>query len=169
MSAAGFACLIALTLVPAARADTIAPPGNSAVQEYLETVPIAGGGKIAEGAPEGRHALSKADRARLQVAGRDGQAVAQLAEATAPSASQLRADRGSTSGRSGRHAGADGSKASSTATPAASSNDGTTVAAVAAKALSGDGGIGPLLPAILIAVALLAAGVALLRRRSTGR
>ena len=67
--------------------QTNAPPGNSAVDEYLETVPGASGNpRPRTPAPGGAagSALTAAERARLERLGPDGKTLADAVEATAP-------------------------------------------------------------------------------------
>lgn len=71
-----------------ARAASVAPPGNSAVNQYFESVPAAGGSQPpATGGGRGRDAaLSPGTRAALVGSGPDGRAAAALAAAGAPPA-----------------------------------------------------------------------------------
>ena len=86
------ACAVALLLASpaAAQSGQIAPPGNSGVDEYLETVPTPEGnrpsrGDDGDGGGTARGpALSREARRRLEDSGPDGKRAAALAEATAP-------------------------------------------------------------------------------------
>jgi hypothetical protein len=177
---------IALVLVlgaPAsaqARIHTIAPPGNSGVGQYLETVPTAGGAQPSNtvhpvvgavggaGKPPGAGAtggtagspgggaISSSTQRALTGQGPTGAAAAALAQATAPP-------------RSPKPAHSDRPRASS-AVAAASSGGGSSPASSVLKSLTGStswGGLGPLLPSLLIGSVLGAAVLALLRRRRT--
>lgn len=172
-----------------ARVHTIAPPGNSGVGQYLETVPTAGGAQPTNtvhpvvggvggsngsggshgsggssgstgpgggaGSPGGG-AISSSTQRALAGQGPTGAAAAALAQATAPP-------------RSPRPAGSDHRLASS-AVSAASTGGGSSPASSVLKSLTGStsaGGLGPLLPSLLIASVLGAAVLALLRRRRT--
>jgi hypothetical protein len=80
--------VLALLGAPAAHAqapDTNAPPGNSAIDEYLETVPGATGAKPprrpGQRAPSG--ALTAAQRRQLDAQGPDGRELAAVVDATA--------------------------------------------------------------------------------------
>lgn len=68
---------------PAGAQRSNAPPGNSGVDEYLETVPEAGGHQPTRRDPS-NSPLSAATRERLERAGADGQAAADLAERSSP-------------------------------------------------------------------------------------
>jgi hypothetical protein len=168
---------IALVLalgVPAsaqARVHTIAPPGNSGVGQYLETVPTAGGaqptntvhpvvgGVGGSGGPPGSSTggtggtagsagtISPSTRRALTRHGPTGAAAAALAQATAPT-SASRGDHGATSGASGGS-----SPASSVLKTLTGSNSGS--------------GLGPVLPSLLIVSLFGAAVMALVRRRRT--
>jgi len=151
-----------------ARVHTIAPPGNSGVGQYLETVPTAGGAQPsntvhpsvgavggagkppggsagATGSP-GAGAISSSTQRALAGQGPTGAAAAALARATAPAPTGP-AGHGATSAVSG---------------------GGASPAASVLKSLTGSSsgsGLGPLLPSLLIVSLLGAAVLALLRRR----
>jgi hypothetical protein len=82
------ATIAALAMPPIATAEYLVPPGNSAVTQYTESYPTAGGGKNSEKAgeesPTPAQALGKRNAKRLESQGEDGQAVAEVAAATAP-------------------------------------------------------------------------------------
>lgn len=67
-------------------ADTVAPPGNSGVDEYFESVPSASGNKAVDKAPSRNASLAATAAAnrRMRRLGADGQAAAALANVTAP-------------------------------------------------------------------------------------
>lgn len=126
---------------------TLAPPGNSGVDQYFETVPGAAGNRPAQpqansgGAPAGSSTL-----AQLSKLGADGRKAAQLAAGTAPVAHPN----------------------PPAATPAGhATGSSPAVAGVGAVATGGGGGLGILLP-LLLAAALLGvlAAVVVRRRRS---
>jgi hypothetical protein len=152
-----------------ARVHTIAPPGNSGVGQYLETVPTArgaqptnnvlpvgggvggsggppggaAGGTRSTAGPSGGSAIPPSTRRALTAQGSTGAAVAALAQATAPT----RADHGAS---------------------AAASDSGSSPAGSIIKTLTGSNtasGLGPVLPSLLIVSLLGAAVVALVRRR----
>jgi hypothetical protein len=153
-----------------ARVHTIAPPGNSGVGQYLETVPTAGGAQPSNtvhpvvgavggsgprpgsGGPSGTGGspaggtISPSTQRALAKRGPTGAAAAALAQATAPPRPR-HAEQGAVSAVSG---------------------GGSSPAASVLKTLTGSSsgsGLGPLLPSLLIVSVLGAAGLALLRRR----
>jgi hypothetical protein len=141
-----------LLLAPAsagARTEKLAPPGNSAIGQYLEVVPTAGGGRptgsVQSGGGSG--ALSPSTQRTFDRDGAAGRAAAALAKATAPSAAKR--------GKSAAGAGGSGSSPLSTLLKSATGS-------------TPGGGLGPWLPAILIVAAVgggaLAVGRALIRR-----
>jgi hypothetical protein len=149
--------LVALALAVPALAhgqapQTNAPPGNSAVDEYLETVPGATGNTrprapAQAGAGAGTGVLSAAERARLERLGPDGKTLADAVEATAPAtkkSTSTKADDVESAGRS----------------PARELLD-------AVGGNDGGGGMGLVLPGILIAALLAAITLVLLRRRAS--
>lgn len=69
--------------VPAGAQELNAPSGNSGVDEYLETIPQAGGNRPAN-RDLGNAPLSAALRQRLEREGADGLAAADLAERSGP-------------------------------------------------------------------------------------
>lgn len=81
--------LLALPCASFAAPPASSPPGNSAVNQYTESFPSAGGPRISnavrehESRPPG-DALGPENARRLQASGAEGRAVAALAAATAP-------------------------------------------------------------------------------------
>jgi hypothetical protein len=187
------AILLATPAWAQARVHTIAPPGNSGVGQYLETVPTAGGGQPSDtvhprtggvgaghsgraggppssggpgptggsggagatGGSAGATIAPSTQRA-LDQQGPAGVAAAALAQATAP--------RGAGSPAPVDRAGP------SSSVSAASSSDGSSPASSVFKAFTGSssgGGLGSLLPIVLIGTVLAAAVLALVRRRRT--
>ena len=91
------AALASATLGSAAFAadrTCVAPPGNSAVEQYCEAVPSAGGGSK----PKASHGVDGATAQRLSRAGKDGAAVLKLAK-SAPKPSKAKADGTTSSGQ----------------------------------------------------------------------
>jgi len=128
--------------------QTNAAPGNSAIDEYLETVPSAGGNVRPRSSQDGptAGALTPTQRERLERLGPDGQKLADAVEATAPSAASKQAGGPELAEGVGR--------------------------APARELLGGVGGddgegMGLALPAILIVALLAAITVVLLRRRAS--
>jgi hypothetical protein len=80
-----------LVAPPVAAAEYLVPPGNSAVTQYTESYPTAGGDKDSEKAseddPSPERALGKRNAKRLEEQGEDGVVVAEVAAETAPSPS----------------------------------------------------------------------------------
>jgi hypothetical protein len=114
MRARTFLCGLLIALImPAGALGAAIPPGNSAVDQYSETYPGAGGGETSNppgssgAAPD--KSLGDQTAQNFSNAGPDGQAAADLAAATAPqqagsrgpAASGGTADTGSGSGDSG--------------------------------------------------------------------
>jgi hypothetical protein len=177
------AILLATPAWAQARVHTIAPPGNSGVSQYLETIPTAGGGQptntvhpraggVGAGGSGGPGStggnggsgavvnIAPSTQRALAKKGPDGVAAAALAQATAP--------RGASSRRASSHTSAGAAAAFSV--PAASTGDGSSPTSSVFKALTGStggGGAGPLLPIVLIGSVLAAAGLGLSRRRRT--
>jgi Spy/CpxP family protein refolding chaperone len=131
-------------------AQTNAPPGNSAIDEYLETVPGATGNQRPSAGGEGGAGgggLTAAQRARLERLGPDGKTLAAAVDSTSPA-------------RATMHKG--------TATPAAAQGRSPLGEVLdAATGQSGDGGgMGAFLPGILLASVFGVIALVLLRRRS---
>jgi hypothetical protein len=85
---------LALLAMPAAAIakapKTNAPPGNSAIDQYLETVPDAGGAsppRPPAGGGSSAGALTAAQRARLDRLGPDGRTLVAAVDATSPARS----------------------------------------------------------------------------------
>jgi hypothetical protein len=134
--------------------QTNAPPGNSAVDEYLETVPGATGNtrprKPAQGT-KGSGVLSAAERARLERLGPDGKTLADAVEATAPAQAPRKS-------------------AAESSTKAVDESAGRSPGRELLDAVGGDDGgdgMGLVLPAIMIAALLAAITFVLLRRRES--
>jgi len=143
---------LALLAVPSAaiaqQPQTNAPPGNSAIDEYLETVPGATGNRrpTPPGSGGGAATLPPAERARLERLGPDGKALADVVDATSPprAASQKR-----------------------TVEPTVA--EGRSPVGEVFDAITGNddgGGMGALLPAILLASLLGVIALVVMRRRS---
>jgi hypothetical protein len=146
--------LVALVLVAAPAAavaqapSTNAPPGNSAIDEYLETVPAATGNQRPRppGGGSTSGALTPTQRARLERLGPDGKALVGVVDATSPARTSTRkrpTAPGATHGRSPL---------------------GGVIAAAAGH--DGGAGMGVVLPAILLASLLAIVAIVVVRRRS---
>lgn len=147
--------LVALALaLPAAAVaqapQTNAPPGNSAIDEYLETVPGATGNTRPRPPADGGGGggLSAAQRAQLERLGPDGKTLANAVDATSSATPK---------------------PSPSSSKPAELQSDGRSpLAEIAGTIAGGDGGdgMGIVLPAILAGALLAAIAFVLLRRRS---
>lgn len=140
--------VLALACAPPAAGDTIAPPGNSGVDQYLEVVPTAKG----NGKPSGtRKALPPKVRRELANRGETGRQLQRVVETTAPAPVRSRPERDD--------------KPASSSPPVR----GDSPLSSATKVLtdgSGGGGMGLALPALLIVSTAVLAAVALRRRRT---
>jgi hypothetical protein len=126
----------------AAAADQIAPPGNSAVSEYRENIPGAGGNQPTSGGRRGGESnLSGRARRALQSRGAKGVAVINLAAATGPGASAAQGKEGSGQGEGGTKSAGGGGDGGS----------GPINVLKHAAGGSDDGGMGAALPLILVA------------------
>jgi hypothetical protein len=176
---------IGITAPAAARLRVIAPPGNSGVGQYVETVPTAGGGRPTStvhpvaggshgsggggsvggsagggGTSGGGSAtggtIAPATQRALVAHGAAGAAAAAFANATAPSRARPVVSH------------AAGRTRSAVSTPP--SANGSSPMGSLLRAVTGstsNGGLGPLLPVILIGSLFGAAALALLRRRTS--
>jgi hypothetical protein len=155
-------CVLLLAgFAPAASAQTTnAPPGNSGVDQYLETVPEASGNR----APGKRDSspLSARTEAQLKQAGAQGEAVSKLVATTGTTGGR-RSGSGSKSGDKAK-----AGKGNSASPRRSTSRPSTSVpGTVAAPTLggSGSGGMGILLPVLLVLSTAAAVAVAVFRRR----
>jgi len=151
-----------------------APPGVSGLDEYLETLPEADGdrptGSVGRGedgsGSGGRRGLSQPERERLAAQGQGGDALAELVNATAPAGAT---DGGPSGGDGSPGDEADGDGGFGPAgDPRAREAGPPSPFAATIDALSGDSdgdGMGWLLPAILVLVAVAGVIAFLLRRR----
>jgi hypothetical protein len=143
--------LVAALAVPAGAAapsrQTNAPPGNSAIDEYLETVPSATGNQrpgTPGAAGSGGGGLTPSQRAKLERLGPDGKALANAIDATAPPPATKPSHK--IDGGNGR-------------SPISAVFD-------AATGSDGGGGMGVFLPIVLLASLLGVIALVVLRRRS---
>lgn len=179
--------LAALLVAPAsalASGPKPVPPSNSAANQYVETVPTAGGGRPATGitshsgsgsAGAPAAVLPPQTQTALRSSGRDGQRVAALAAATAParpSAPATAHHRRSVAGApgGGSRGGGSGGGGSGGANSGGASGNTVAAAPVSAvvKSLTGGAGsgIGAALPVALAVLAVGISAVALLRRHA---
>ena len=135
----GLAMAIAVaSFPPVTVAQPVVPPGNSAVNQYTETYPSAGGGAVAtdKGTRSPAEALGARNAQRLEAMGSEGRAAAALAAATAP----IRRTAGGPSG-----SGDDGAKAGE---PAGSSGLSEVIGQATGSSSSGEMGL--LLPLVIV-------------------
>jgi len=168
--------LVALTLlaVPAGAgaapaSQTNAPAGNSAIDEYLETVPSVTGSNgprpPRSGGESATGALTAAQRKRLQQAGPAGRQLASVVDATAPVAAATAPAPAPAPARTKPHK-------RTPAIPAPTAQGRSPVAEVLNAATGqgggggGGGGMGVLLPAILLGSLLGVIALVAIRRRS---
>jgi hypothetical protein len=171
MRAAILGAVAALALPASAAAATqyYIPPNNSGGNQYVESVPTAGGSSPTssishpgKGGSGTNHALSRGTESALLAQGPDGARVAAFANQTAPGGA-----RGSgasvSGGGSGGRGGATGAPANGVSVGSGGSSPAISVAR-SITGLDGHGGFG-VLPILLIAVTIGIGGLALLRRR----
>lgn len=149
------ALAILLTAVPAASAqDTNAPPGNSGVDQYLESVPSGSGNTSSNGVAAAKPTPASKQVARaLRSRGSAGAQLERLVASTSPTKPN---QRGSSKGSGG-------------ADKLSSAGDSSAVKATAAAATGSGGGMGLWLAVLLGIVALAAlvgVGARLARRRA---
>ncbi len=148
------------------RINTLVPPGNSSVSEYVENVPTARGGcpSVALRSATRAGMISRATKRSLLARGRPGVATEALARATGPTGSMLNVP-GLPRAVSNRAASL---RAAGAAGPAGSSPLGAIVDALGGS--SGGGGLGALLPLVLVICVLAIGGTFFfrLRRRRSG-
>jgi hypothetical protein len=164
------AALVALALLLPSAAlaqtpETNAPPGNSGIDEYLETVPNPTGDAPAPPADGGGGVpLPSRAREELEDLGADGKAVAALAEQTG-------GPRREVAGERARGDRARGDRAHGVPVVPGSETRGDSPVGAALSAAfgpdDGGGGLGILLPVILVVTLLGVIALAVLRRRPT--
>lgn len=161
--------LLIIVLFPAAASarhrPVVVPPGNSGANQYVEVLPTAGGGRPSGtihsgGSGGGSGGLSPGTQQALARGGSDGLGAAALAHATAPTGQAARSG-------SGRHHGASNGSGANTSNSARSTGSVSPITTLV-RAMTGSthGGIGLLLPVILVVLALGGGALALRRRRA---
>lgn len=178
MFKAAYTFLVVLVLAVPAAAEakcgtkTLAPPGNSAVNQYVETVPTAKGGcptsTIPRAGTHGSGAISPGTSHALSALGSNGRGAAAFADATGTAKTDAAKARTSRGHRRSSH-GQAAPGGSSGGNGGNNSGNGGSPASAVIKTLSGSGGgggLGVLLPIILAALAIGAAGIAVTRRRT---
>jgi hypothetical protein len=167
--------LLVASILPVAAAEgspaqrTNAPPGNSAIDEYLETVPGETGDHHHDHSDGKQGHLTQDQRRRLERLGADGRELANLVAATPVTGGSAATGHGAATGHAAAVRGeqASGSTASRHARTASTGGSRSPVhaALVAAVVTGGGGGLGLLLPIVLGASALGIIGSGVLRRR----
>jgi hypothetical protein len=146
--------VLLLALPGEALALKLTPPGKSGTDQYFETIPTSAGNAAPPGGKSGggngavaQLGQGHAGVSRLAHLGKDGQAAASLAAATAPSSAS-----GTGSGKTGKGA----SPTGGALTPPGDSAPGAI-----ARALTGSdsGGLGLALPLLLVTVLIAAGGL----------
>jgi hypothetical protein len=199
LCAVGFALILSVAVPAGAAAHNRNngnfASGNSAVNQYVESFPTAGGGKpsqrIHPGGHHGKHSgsapLSSSTERALANSGQSGQGAAAFANATAPSAAGTSSGVPGTAGAVGA-AGANSAGAGKSGSGGAAGSGGpvaTGVGAVVGATSNGSsplksvltaftgssatGGLGPWLPVLLIVVLLGGCAIGIrqrIRRRS---
>jgi hypothetical protein len=147
--------LLILGLSASAVGAQNAPPGNSGVDQYLEAVPSTSGSTPTGGAKSGGSAsgsvLTPTQKKALVAQGSDGEAVARLAQ------------KYGTKGTGRKHK---TRTALAADPPTSQSSNPSAFGALSRAVLPGAdaGGMGPALPALLVAIAVSGAGMAVVRR-----
>jgi hypothetical protein len=143
----------------AAAAQSPLPPEQSGANQYTEALPGAGGNEptgtvgVGRGGPPGK-AIGKQNAEKLEQLGPEGQAAAELAAEAAPAAAASSPAKGSPSG---------GNPEGRT-DPDGASRSGQILSQLAG---SDSGGMGPLLPLVIVLAAGAAVAFLVLRRRAT--
>src|SRR3954452_19153689 len=138
---------LVLLCCPTAWAQKVnAPPGNSGVDEYFETVPGSGGNTAPGHGPGGGSRLSPSVRRELARGGAEGRAVLKLAESTSPPASHREGRRIKPAGSSARSGAPGGSPTGDPGSHQRPSGVGQVHAVREALGGSDEGGMGLVLP-----------------------
>jgi hypothetical protein len=183
------ALFVALALPCVAPAEETIPPGNSAVNQYTESLPTPGGHRGTENEgrksrPSPHKALGSGNARKLESQGDDGRAAAEVAAETAPSPAPVEeeeatapaaVDRGTGGGggtpTDGANGNADKSKPRSTSLTSAEIDEpsGSSGVGEVIGEATGDssGTVGWLLPLLIIAIAIWAVAYAMRQRRQT--
>jgi hypothetical protein len=170
------ACALMLALPAAAPAVSCAPPGNSGVDQYFETIPGASCNQPGSGpgsgngghAGHGGGSLPAATKHQLTSEGAAGQAVQRLVAATAPAGAGSRSRGGR--GKSHHRRGAPPSPGPTPASaPTGGSGRGVLGGILHPIITGASSGVGVVLPLFLGAVLAAITATTLLRRRRVGR
>ena len=147
-----------------AASDHTAPPGNSGVDQYFEAVPTASGPQRPGGTGSSREALPKKIQQALTAQGSDGAAVLRLVQSTAPAAARSRTGSG---GPTSPTRPSNGGSLAKPKKGAAAPEQSVLASTAEAITVGGTGGgMGMLLPILLVISALAASAYVIVRRRS---
>jgi hypothetical protein len=179
----GLIVTVALPAAAGAAGRPLVPQGNSGANQYVESIPTAGGQRPTSsvganqtgsaGSSSTSSILTPSVRAALASQGHDGRQTAALARAYAPATGSRGRSRGGgvLTGGGSSGAGSAGARApTGAAAPAAgtSAGAGSSPSALLVRSVTGfggQGGLGPGLSAVLLLSALGAGVLAVLRRR----
>lgn len=145
---------VALVLMPAAASAQLAPPGNSAIDQYRESIPEVTGDRVSgdtdERTPE--QVLGEKNAEALRELAPDGGEAAEMVVRGAPTSGVDREQR-----------------VKIAKDRAGDSNSGPVKLASLATGLSGtEGGLGPLLPLLILTAIVLFTGIAIGKWRRAG-
>jgi hypothetical protein len=166
--------LVVLCLLAPASAHaqmTNAPPGNSAVDQYLETIPVADGDQsTAETKPGARGpVLTKPTRQALSAQGADGQRLLGITEASGSPLADRVVATGASGGTDAPSPGPAARKPSGAPFAASSRADAPSISSVLADAFTNGvgeaGGMGVALPILFGAIAAWGIAASLSRKR----
>lgn len=147
---------LALLLLPGAAQAQLAPPGNSAIDQYRESIPEVTGDRV-KGGDDTRtpdEVLGEQNAEALRALGPDGEAAAEKAVAGAPS----------------QKADADEKAKVAKGQDGESDSGPLKVASLATGLSDSGGGLGPVLPLLILTAIVLFTGIAVGRwRRAAGR
>lgn len=169
---AALGLLALLALPPVAPAQEPIPPGNSAVDQYTESYPSAGGDRITRGGERTpAQVLGQRKARRLQARGPAGEATAALTAATAPAsigAGPAPSSGGAAAGDGAGGASGPGATGGAKSAPApASGSSGLGEVLGQATGLAGSDGPGALLRLAIVLIAVWALAYLWRRRRPT--
>lgn len=154
--------VLVLPTAAAARSRTIAPPGDSSVSQYLETVPTSAGPSPTSSPGDQRGALTPGQRQALARSGADGQTLAAVVAATSPPPAGASGGTSGATGAASTHGAAAGGRLPPVVL--ARHSAGSPVASIAA-AVGGGGGMGIFLPAVMLALLVGIVARAVVRSR----
>jgi hypothetical protein len=173
----GLIVTVALPAAAGAAGRPLVPQGNSGANQYVESIPTAGGQRStisvgpnqtgSSGSSSSSSILTPAVRAALASQGHDGRQTAALARAYAPATGSRGRSRGGSvlTGGGSSGAGSGGGDAPTGGTHAGTGSSPSALLVRSVTGFGGQGGLGPGLSAVLLLSALGAGVLAVLRRR----